>query len=353
MIGGDTMISDSPCGSSQLETCTQTIVLSGVAMPFDSGNLTSMGISPSSIMSNGVLDSNLCCSSSSCGYTGTIQSCELQSIMSCVTDGSNVVCIPLDEADDDNYAAVIVDNCVANTTTSAVLSSSSSSTSGYTPTTVSTQTTSSQDGPLVGGVVAGVVVILLLIAVIMFALRSAARRRNAVAHNGGDHFSGQGGTVAMASSASPFPNLPHMPAHPATHPYTQHISLASPIDGLLMYQPNPPIADRTNVMAKQTAAYEALASSSAHPTTTYPDIQPLPPGPNPTTFMSPANREQASVLSNIQGSYRTVYESNVGAERITELEAQIASLSQQQTIPVAGGSQMDGKGPPPAYRESL
>ena len=350
------MISDSPCGSSQLETCTQTIVLSGVAMPFDSGNLTSVGMSPSSIMSNGVLDSNLCCSSSSCGYTGTLQSCELQSVMSCVTDGSNVICIPLDEADDDNYAAVIVDNCVANTTTSAVSSSSSSSssssTSGYTPTTVSTPTTSSHNGNLIGGVVAGAVVIL-LIAVIMFALRqrSAARRRNAVTHNGGDHSSGQGGTVAMASSASPFPNFPHMPAHPATYPYTQHTSLASPIDGLLMYQPNPPIADRTNVMAKQTAAYEALASSSAHPATTYPHIQPLPPGPNPTTFISPANREQASVLSNIQGSYRTVYESNVMAERITELEAQIASFSQQQTIPVSGGSQMDSKGPPPAYNE--
>ncbi|KIM38615.1 hypothetical protein M413DRAFT_12572 [Hebeloma cylindrosporum] len=180
MIGGDTVISGSPCGASSIRACGSVIVRDGgVAVPLDS--LANLGVTPASILTRGVLGSQLCCSTSACTFASPCTS--LYNISACLTDGTNIICIPLDQPNDTTYAAQIVQdghNCVV--TSSAHSSSppfSATTIDGSVPTTAvpSKDVRNNNTGgtaALVGGSVGGGVGFICII--ILFILLCARRR---------------------------------------------------------------------------------------------------------------------------------------------------------------------------------
>jgi hypothetical protein len=115
MIGSDGQITSSPCASSQIQTsCATSLSLGGTVITgIDIGTILSDGAS--AILNAGVLEDELCCSTSSCHLGG---SCSSQYTMSCVSDGPNhVICMPLDQSDDSTYAVYISDDCMSSHTT--------------------------------------------------------------------------------------------------------------------------------------------------------------------------------------------------------------------------------------------
>ena len=101
MIGMDTSISDSPCSASHIQVCDTVLILDGVNTPFD--GFANLGVTPAQILSRGLLETQLCCSTSLCHID---PACTLQYNMSCITDAINIICVPLDQANAQTYAAV-------------------------------------------------------------------------------------------------------------------------------------------------------------------------------------------------------------------------------------------------------
>ena len=184
MIGGDGLISGSPCGSSIIRSCGSLIARGdGVAIPFDPSS--DLQATFASILSRGVLGSQLCCSTSACTFTSP---CTSQYNMSaCVTDGVNSICIPLDQPDNTTYAAQIVqdgNNCIV---TSSTYSSSTTSTTSTAGGVVPTPAIINKDGggnatligEIVGGAVAFVcIAVLPIIVLCVWKRRRGSRTRN-------------------------------------------------------------------------------------------------------------------------------------------------------------------------------
>jgi len=353
MIGGDTTISNSPCGWSQLGACTQTIVLGGVAMPFGSDNLTSVGMSPSSIMAHGILDSNLCCSDSSCGYVDVPESCTSEHVLGCATDGDNVVCVPSGEADNGSYAAVIVNNC---TVKAAILAGPSldipslvipsivvpsivvptyyfpsySAEPVPTPLSIPIPTISVPSTGLPIGSIIGIGVgppLGLVMACMLMRRRQRRLILRAANANGGNRLNGQ------RAESDP----------PAQTPATDHENIQQIpgyiVSGVLTYPPaNMPTTDASELERKQREAFDAYSTPTAVPG--IPDQNPrptLPSGSNPPIRLTVSTPAPPSLPRPDQ---------YVRMEQF----AQWRAASQQPAMPLAGGSQAAETGESlPAY----
>ena len=229
MIGGDGEISGSPCGASVIRTCGSLIARGdGVAIPFDPPS--DVEATFASILSRGVLDSQLCCSTSACTFASP---CTSQYNMSaCVTDEVNIICIPLDQPDNTTYAAQIVQdghNCIVTSSTYASSSTSMISTvtaGGVVPTQDVTEKKGG-DTAIIGGSVGGAVgfVFIVIFSIILFVRIRGRRTRKLPSNEWPDH---QG--TAVTNYAPLFPDLPnsqstygHTPTFPS-HPGPQWTS---------------------------------------------------------------------------------------------------------------------------------
>jgi len=173
MIGGDSLITGSPCGASVIRTCGSVIARGdGVAAPFDPSS--DLNATFASILARGVLESQLCCSTSACTFATP---CTSQYNMSaCVSDAVNSICIPLDQSDNSTYAAQIVQdghNCIGTSSTSS--SSSSTSTAGG--------ETGGGKAAIIGGSVGGAVLVCIVVLSIFLCLRNRGSRRRNVPSN--------------------------------------------------------------------------------------------------------------------------------------------------------------------------
>jgi hypothetical protein len=319
MIGGDSLITSSPCSWSQLRTCAQTITRSGNVMPFNTGNLTSLGLAPASVLANGVLDSNLCCSASVCMFADSLASCSYQYDMSCISDGvSNVICIPLDESDDSNYAAVIVQGCAASTTNPASASSPSSTSPTLAGSSQSGSVSSTKQS-VIGGVAGGVGgLVVILVFVLWWYLRRRQQKSNYVPPSAGVSYKADSREGPVVNSQPPavlttlYPlNIPELP------------ELSSP-------SPN-----------TESSAVRSVAMSVA----LSPRSQPFSPAPPDTTEFG-----------------QTIYETNPMQERMAAMQAHIASLPKKTAASYGVGPSSGGiPGPvstpapdvPPAYQKFL
>ena len=75
----------------------------------------------------------------------------------CVTDGYNIICIPLDESDEDTYAADIIQDCPSSSPSSMSSTPTSTGSSSGPPT--QSSETKNETGAIVGGVVGGLAVL--------------------------------------------------------------------------------------------------------------------------------------------------------------------------------------------------
>ena len=206
MIGGDGLVSGSPCGASIIRTCGSVIARGGgVATPF--APPSGLGTTSASILAGGVLDSQLCCSTSVCTFTS---SCTSQYNMNaCISDGVNFICIPLDQPDDTTYAAQIVQdghNCMATSSTNSSSPTSTTSTAGGA---VPTQDDNKGGGntAIIGGSVGGAVGFA-CIAILSIILCMRNRRRGPITRNvPSNELPGHEGPAAT-THVSLFPNLP-------------------------------------------------------------------------------------------------------------------------------------------------
>src|ERR1700722_8723136 len=82
MMGRDGLVDGSPCGSSQILSCGDSIVLGGSNFSLDLlVTLPSVG----TILANGLYGSQLCCSDASCTSIGALSTCPSPYNLTCVT----------------------------------------------------------------------------------------------------------------------------------------------------------------------------------------------------------------------------------------------------------------------------
>src|SRR3984957_6417444 len=82
MMGRDGLVDGSPCGSSQILSCGDSIVLGGSNFSLDLlVTLPSVG----TILANGLYGSQLCCSGASCTSIGALSTCPSPYNLTCVT----------------------------------------------------------------------------------------------------------------------------------------------------------------------------------------------------------------------------------------------------------------------------
>ena len=210
MIGGDGLISGSPCGASIIRTCGSVIARGdGVAIPFEPPS--GLGATSASIVARGVLGSQLCCSTSTCTFASP---CTLQYNMSaCISDEVNFICIPLDQPDDTTYAAQIVQdghNCVvtSSTTNSSLPTSMTTTAGGVVP----TQDVNKKGGgntAIIGGSVGGAVgfACIVILSIVLCVKKRGPKTRNVPRNVQSNELPGLEGT-AVTSHVSSFANLP-------------------------------------------------------------------------------------------------------------------------------------------------
>ncbi|KIM85866.1 hypothetical protein PILCRDRAFT_86633 [Piloderma croceum F 1598] len=257
MIGGDSLISASPCGTSLVRTCASVTVLGGQTSslgPVLAGHAMS-------ILANGVLGSTLCCSVSLCLVLTT---CAEQYSMACVSDGTNIICVPFDQANSDTYAIAIVQDGHGCVTQSSLLPSSTSMG-------LSTSSTANGSGKqgntaVIGGAVGGAVGVICIAAITVF-----CRRRNNARSRSNRHTQQLPAATATARvTLSPNPATTQImttpfTSHPLDNQYVRSAPAQSPIGST-----NHIIAE-SNAMAERIAAMEARLSSLVRE-------QPLPQG---------------------------------------------------------------------------
>ena len=242
MIGGDSLISASPCGMSLVRTCATVTVLGGQTSSFG----TVLGGRATSILANGVLGSTLCCSMSSCLVLTT---CAEQYSMACVSDGTNTICIPFDQANSDTYAIAIVQDGHGCVTPSSLLPSSTSI--GLSTSSTSTANASGKQGntAVIGGAVGGAVGVVCIAVITIF-----CRRRNN-ARNGSNRDTQQFPAAAATTRAtlSPNPHTTQIVTTPSTsYPLVnQHIGSAPA---------QSPIGSTNNIIAGSNAMAEQIAT---------------------------------------------------------------------------------------------
>ena len=207
MIGNDGQVSGSPCGVSKIRTCASVVALgNGVANHFEPPS----GATAANIIATAVLESQLCCSSSACTFG---PSCTSQYNMNaCVSDGTNFICIPLDQPDDTTYAAHIVqdgNNCKVTSSTGSSSPASTTTTAG------GAQDAANNNGggntAIIGGSVGGAVGFLCIAALsTVLYVRSHAQNRGPTTGNAqSNEWPGHQGTAAMSHVPSS-PNLPSL-----------------------------------------------------------------------------------------------------------------------------------------------
>jgi hypothetical protein len=275
MIGTDGLISGSPCSASLIRMCAQTIVRDGVAASFD--GFASLGVSPASILSGGILGTQLCCSSSSCQISS---SCALPYNMSCVTDGTNIICVPLDQSNAQTYAVEIVQDghgCAAPTST---MNSPSVTASGV-PTASFGVSNKGSNAAIIGGVAGGVGIV---VAVGVAAAITIWRNHHKLPllpnkSDDDDRPSQQQGAVMFAPNATTatyhpdtrptlHPNAPHAPTGP-NHAFWMATGTGPPIRTLVpnsssIQYPNPELSHPTLFSpAPPTAAHAGLVFAAA------------------------------------------------------------------------------------------
>jgi len=251
MIGTDGSINGSPCGTSLVRTCTSTIVLNGTTVDFSAA----LAGAATSILTTFVLGSELCCSTSSCVLAGPY--CTDTYGMTCVSDGTNIICVPFDQTNGNTYGIALVQDghgCATTTITTTQSLSTSLSTSS-----IVTASGKKRKMAAVGGAVGGVVGI-----VCIAAFTILCRQRYNV-HNGSNPHTQKFTTETNKTRATPFPSLTTaqvMITPPTSPPFDQeHIGFAStqPTIG----SDNHAIAE-TDLMAERIAALEVRLAAAEH-----------------------------------------------------------------------------------------
>jgi hypothetical protein len=195
MISKDDLIPDSPCSASIIRTCgtSLTMVLDGVAGPFI--GFQSENITPALILSNGILGTQLCCSTDFCLPVAGVPSTSCTYSMTCVTDGSNVICVPFDQPNATTYAIEIVNQCneSAPTTTTTKTAPTSTPTSARSKPPIN-------KGAVIGGVIGGVVGLLIVLGICSGACKKSERGGNAGAAGRGNAAAGNAGSGGRSYS---------------------------------------------------------------------------------------------------------------------------------------------------------
>jgi hypothetical protein len=163
-----------------------------------------------SILSGGILGTQLCCSSSSCQISS---SCALLYSMSCVTDGTNIICVPLDQSNAQTYAVEIVQDghgCAAPTST---MNSPSVTASGA-PNTPFGVSNKGSNAAIIGGVVGGVGIVVAVGVAAAITIWRNHHKLPLLSNKSDDDnkSSQQQGAVMFA------PNATAATYHPETHP---------------------------------------------------------------------------------------------------------------------------------------